>query len=67
MSFKQNETGILRNLDRTRTQTRTRTRRKPRFGKNPDSCSDSRLRNPDSTEENPDSKSKNTGFDETGF
>ena len=59
--------GILRNPDRTRTRTRTRTRRKPGLGKNPDSCSDSRLRNPDSTVENPDSKSKNTGFDETGF
>ena len=29
------------------TRTRTRTRRKPGLGKNPDSCSDSRLRNPD--------------------
>ena len=48
--------GILRNPDRTRTWTRTR--RKPGLGKNPDSCSDSRLRNPDSTIENPDSKSK---------
>ena len=55
--------GILRNPDRTR----TRTRRKPGLGKNPDSCSDSHLRNPDSTIENPDSISKNTGFDETGF
>ena len=60
--------GILRNPDRTRTRTWTRTRRKPGLGKNPDSCSDSRLRNPDSTIENPDSKSKiYTGFDETGF
>ena len=50
--------GILRNPDRTRTRTWTRTRRKPGLGKNPDSCSDSRLRNPDSTIENPDSKSK---------
>ena len=52
--------GILRNPDRTRTRTRTwtRTRRKPGLGKNPDSCSDSRLRNQDSTTENPDSKSK---------
>ena len=57
----QEKVGILRNPDRTRT------RRKPGLGKNPDSCSDSRLRNPDSTVENPDSKSKNTGFDETGF
>ena len=40
--------GILRNPDRTRTRTWTRTRRKPGLGKNPDSCSDSRLRNPDS-------------------
>ena len=48
--------GILRNPDRTRTWTRTR--RKSGLGKNPDSCSDSRLRNPDSTIENPDSKSK---------
>ena len=50
--------GILRNPDRTRTRTWTRTRRKSGLGKNPDSCSDSRLRNPDSTIENPDSKSK---------
>ena len=50
--------GILRNPDRTRTRTWTRTRRKPGLGKNPGSCSDSRLRNPDSTIENPDSKSK---------
>ena len=50
--------GILRNPDRTRTRTWTRTRRKPGLVKNPDSCSDSRLRNPDSTIENPDSKSK---------
>ena len=35
--------GILRNPDRTRTRTWTRTRRKPGLGKNPDSCSDSRL------------------------
>ena len=48
--------GILRNPDRTRTWTRTR--RKHGLSKNPDSCSDSRLRNPDSTIENPDSKSK---------
>ena len=46
--------GILRNPDRTW----TRTRRKSGLGKNPDSCSDSRLRNPDSTIENPDSKTK---------
>ena len=50
--------GILRNPDRTRTRTWTRTRRKPGLVKNPDSCSDSRLRNPDSTIENMDSKSK---------
>ena len=43
---------------RTRTRTWTRTRRKSGLGKNPDSCSDSRLRNPDSTIENPDSKTK---------
>ena len=49
--------GILRNPDRTRTRTWTRTRRKPGLSKIPDSCSDSRLRNPDSTIENPDSKS----------
>ena len=61
---RQDPNGILRNPDRTRTRTRTRTRRKPRLGKNPDSCSDSRLRNPDSTVENPDSISKNAGFDE---
>ena len=50
--------GILRNPDRTRTRTWTRTRKKSGLGKNPDSCSDSRLRNPDSTIENPDSKTK---------
>ena len=51
--------GILRNPDRIRTRTWTRTRRKPGLGKNPDSCSDSRLRNPDSTIENPDSTIEN--------
>ena len=39
-------------------ETRTRTQRKPGLEKSPDSCLDSRLRNPDSSMEGPDSKSK---------